>query len=99
MGVQVVVADGTMINFTKQRPEAISSGKFLFIDRADDPFATGHVYNVIEGIQCALERGQGGRAYLIRDQEVSTFREFVGLIANSQGVSIDGLRSMSCHIG
>jgi nucleoside-diphosphate-sugar epimerase len=81
-------------NFSKLLPEAISSGKFAFIDQGDYPFATGHVNNVIEGVQCALERGQGGRAYLIRDQEVTTFREFVGLIANSQGVSIDGVRSM-----
>jgi nucleoside-diphosphate-sugar epimerase len=81
-------------NFSKQLPQAISSGQFAFIDRGDYPFATCHVDNVVEGIQRALEHGQGGRAYFIRDQEVKTFREFIGLIANSQGLSIEGLRSM-----
>jgi nucleoside-diphosphate-sugar epimerase len=80
--------------FTEQLPQALSSDQFAFIDRGDYPFATCHVDNVIEGIQCALEGGQGGRPYFIRDQEVDTFRHFIGLIANSQGVSIEGVRSM-----
>lgn len=81
-------------NFSKQLPQAIGSGRFAFIDRGDYPFATAHVVNVVEAVQRALENGQGGRAYFIRDQEVKTFREFIGLIANTQGVSIDNLRSM-----
>jgi len=56
--------------------------------------AFAHVVNVVEAVQRALEYGQGGRVYFIRDQEVKTFREFIELIANTQGVSIDGLRSM-----
>lgn len=85
---------GPVDNFSKQLPQVISSGQFAFIDGGDFPFATCHVDNVVEGIQLALEHGQGGRAYFIRDQEVNTFREFIGLIATSQGVSIEGLRSM-----
>lgn len=81
-------------NFSKQLPRAISSGQFAFVDRGDYPFATAHVVNVVEAVQRALENGQGGRAYFICDQAVKTFREFIGLIANTQGVSIDGLRSM-----
>jgi nucleoside-diphosphate-sugar epimerase len=81
-------------NFSKQLPHAISSGQFAFIDRGDYPFVTGHVDNVVEGIQRALEHGDGGRAFFIHDQETKTFREFVGLIAGAQGVSIDGVRSM-----
>jgi nucleoside-diphosphate-sugar epimerase len=81
-------------NFSKQLPQAIASGQFAFIDRGDYPFATGHVDNMVEGIQRALEHGEGGRAYFIHDQETKTFREFVGLIAGAQGVSIDGVRSV-----
>ena len=81
-------------NFSKQLPRAISSGQFAFIDRGDYPFATAHVVNVVEAVQRALENGPGARAYFICDQEVKTFREFISLIANTQGVSIDGLRSM-----
>ena len=80
--------------FSKQLPQAVSSGQFAFIDRGDYPFATCHVLNVVEGIERGLERGQGGHAYFIRDQEVRTFREFISLIAQAQGVSIDGIRSI-----
>jgi nucleoside-diphosphate-sugar epimerase len=81
-------------NFSKQLPQAISSGQFAFIDHGDYLFATCHVDNVVEGIQRALEHGNGGRAYFIHDQETKTFREFVGLIAGAHGVSIDSVRSM-----
>lgn len=80
--------------FSKQLPQALSSGHFAFIDRGDYPFATCHVLNVVEGVERALERGQGGHVYFIRDQEVRTFREFISLIAQAQGLSIDGVRSI-----
>lgn len=80
--------------FSRALPEAINTGRFAFIDRGDYEFATCHVDNVIEAVQCALERGEGGRAFFIKDREVQTFREFVASLANLQGLSIDKLRSM-----
>ena len=47
-----------------------------------------------EAILCALERGDGGRAYFITDREGQTFREFVASLASVQGLSIDKLRSI-----
>ena len=55
---------------------------------------TCHVNNVIEAVQCALERGAGGHAYFVNDQETQTFRAFIGMIASLQNLSIDKLRSM-----
>ncbi|MCY9659904.1 NAD-dependent epimerase/dehydratase family protein [Paenibacillus chondroitinus] len=80
--------------FSRALPEAVRSGQFAFIDRGDYAFATCHVDNVVEAIQCALERGEGGHAFFIKDQEGQTFREFVSSLANLQGLSIDKLRSM-----
>jgi nucleoside-diphosphate-sugar epimerase len=80
--------------FSQALPEAIRSGRFAFIDRGDYPFATCHIDNVVEAIGCALERGQGGRAYFIRDRDMLTFRAFVASLANLQGMSIEKLRSM-----
>lgn len=80
--------------FSRALPEAIRSGQFAFIDRGDYAFATCHVDNVIEAIRCALERGEGGRAYFIKDREGQTFREFVASLASLQDLSIDNLRSM-----
>jgi nucleoside-diphosphate-sugar epimerase len=55
--------------FSAELPRLINSGPFAFIDRGDYPFVTCHVNNVIEAVQCALERGTGGSAYFINDQE------------------------------
>jgi nucleoside-diphosphate-sugar epimerase len=80
--------------FSRALPKAVRSGQFAFIDRGDYAFATCHVDNVVEAIQCALERGEGGRAFFIKDQEGQTFRAFVASLASLQGLSIDKLRSM-----
>ena len=80
--------------FSRALPQAINSGQFAFVDRGDYAFATCHVDNVIEAIQCALERGEGGRAYFITDTERQTFREFVASLASLQGLSIEKLRSI-----
>jgi nucleoside-diphosphate-sugar epimerase len=81
--------------FSRELPRVLKSGQFAFIDRGDYPVSTCHVDNVIEAIQCALERGTGGRAYFINDQETRTFRELIAMIASLQNLSIDKLGSMS----
>jgi nucleoside-diphosphate-sugar epimerase len=80
--------------FSRELPRAIGSGQFAFIDRGDYPFVTCHVDNVIEAVQCALERGEGGRAYFVNDRETATFRDFIAMIAGLHGLSVDRLRSM-----
>src|SRR5215472_6622167 len=80
--------------FSRALPQAINSGQFAFINRGDYAFATCHVDNVVEAVQCALERGEGGHALFITDQEKLTFRAFVASLASVQGLSIEKLRSM-----
>ena len=80
--------------FSRGLPDAITSGRFAFVDRGDYPFATCHVDNVVEAVDCALDRGDGGRAFFIADQDRQTFRAFVAALASLQGLSVDGLRSM-----
>jgi nucleoside-diphosphate-sugar epimerase len=80
--------------FSHAIPEAIESGKFAFIQRGDYPIITCHVDNVIEALVCALKRGAGGRAYWVADQETTTFRDFIGTLAQLQGLSIEKIRSM-----
>jgi nucleoside-diphosphate-sugar epimerase len=84
--------------FSKQLPHAIESGQFAFIARGEYPFSTIHVDNVVEAVQCALERGTGGRSYFINDRDLVTFREFVAGIADTEGLSIDGLRSVPYRV-
>jgi nucleoside-diphosphate-sugar epimerase len=85
--------------FSRALPQAINSGQFAFINRGDYVFDTCHLDNVFEAVQCALERGEGGRAYFITDQEKQTFREFVASLASVQGLSIEKLRSMPYWFG
>jgi nucleoside-diphosphate-sugar epimerase len=80
--------------WSRELPAAIASGQFAFINRGDYAYATCHVDNVVEAIECALERGTGGRAYFINDQEQRTFREFIASVASLGNLSIDKLRSM-----
>jgi hypothetical protein len=47
----------------KGHPRERHSGQFAFVDRGGYAFATCHVDNVIEAIQCALERGEGGQSW------------------------------------
>ena len=80
--------------WSRELPRAIKSGQFAFINRGEYAFVTCHVDNVIEAIQCALERGAGSHAYFINDREKITFREFIKNIASLQNLSIEKLRSM-----
>ena len=80
--------------FSRGLSGAIASGKFAFIERGDYPFAICHMDNVIEAVKCALERGTGGHAYFIKDRETTTFRDFIAMLADLQGLSIGGLKSV-----
>jgi nucleoside-diphosphate-sugar epimerase len=80
--------------FSRNIPHAIESGQFAFIARGDYPYSTCHVDNVVEALICALDRGEGGKAYFVRDADNTTFRAFVDSLAKLQGLSIDKLRSV-----
>jgi nucleoside-diphosphate-sugar epimerase len=80
--------------FSRGLAAAIKSGQFAFIDHGDYAFATCHVDNVVEAVECALERGDGGRAFFVSDRDKQTFREFVASLARLQGLSIEKLRSL-----
>ncbi|HEU4683633.1 MAG TPA: NAD-dependent epimerase/dehydratase family protein, partial [Nitrospira sp.] len=84
--------------FSHAIPHAIGSGQFSFINRGDYPYATCHVDNVAEAVKCALERGAGGRAYFVHDREPTTFREFIAMLAQLQGLSVDQLKSVSYRL-
>lgn len=81
--------------FSRNIPHAIGSGRFAFIARGEYPYSTCHVDNVVEALICALDRGEGGKAYFVRDRDNTTFRTFIDGLAKLQGLSIDKLRSVS----
>ena len=80
--------------FSRELPKAIASGQFAFINRGDYPYATTHGDDVVEAVQCALERGAGGHAYFINDKERRSFRDFIAMFASTKNLTVDKLRSM-----
>ena len=81
--------------FSRALPRALASGRFAFIERGEHAFSTCHVDNVIEAVQCALQRGRGGRAYFVADPDTLSFREFVASLAALQRLSVERVGSMS----
>lgn len=80
--------------WSRELPKAVAARQFGFIGRGEYAYSTCHVDNVIEAIECALERGIGGRAYFVSDRETLTFRDFVRMVARLENLSIDKLPSM-----
>lgn len=80
--------------WSRELPKAIAAHQFGFINRGDYAYSTCHVDNLIEAIECALDRGTGGRAYFVNDSETRTFRDLVRMVASLEGLAIDKLPSM-----
>jgi nucleoside-diphosphate-sugar epimerase len=57
--------------------EMVDSGRFRWIDGGDYLTSTCHIYNLVDAVLLAMERGKGGEAYFITDKEVSTMRQFM----------------------
>jgi nucleoside-diphosphate-sugar epimerase len=56
--------------------------------------STCHVDNVCEGALLAAERGRPGEAYFLTDGPPVEFRDFVTRMLATQGLSVDGVRSI-----
>lgn len=84
--------------FSREIPDAIGSGRFVFVDRGDYPFSTCHVDNVVEAVRLGLDHGAGGGAYFVNDCETTTFRDFIAKLAQLQGLSIEKVRSISYRL-
>ncbi len=72
---------------------AKENGDFAWLDGGRHRTSTVHVFNVAHALQLALTRGDGGRAFFVVDDGVTTYREFLGALAKTQGVDL-GTRSL-----
>lgn len=73
---------------------AAKAGRFAWIAGGRPLTSTAHVANVVAALECALERGRGGRAYFVADDGTRTYRDFIGALARTQGVEL-GERELS----
>ena len=67
--------------------EGTRSGQFRWIGGGRQLTSTTHIDNTVEGLLLAAERGRGGRAYFVTDGAPVVFREFVGELIATQGVT------------
>jgi nucleoside-diphosphate-sugar epimerase len=66
--------------------DAAQEGKFAWISGGDHLTSTTHVYNVVEGLLLAAEKGRAGEAYFVLDDGDVEFREFISEMLDTQGV-------------
>ena len=67
--------------------EGTRSGAFRWVGGGRQRTSTTHVDNTVEGLLCAAEHGRGGRIYFVTDGEPVVFRDFVGDLIATQGVT------------
>jgi nucleoside-diphosphate-sugar epimerase len=67
--------------------EGTRSGQFRWVGGGRQLTSTTHVDNTVEGLLAAAEHGRGGRAYFVTDGAPVVFREFVGELIATQGVT------------
>jgi len=67
--------------------EGTQSGAFRWVGGGRFRTSTTHVDNTVEGLLCAAENGRSGRAYFVTDGRDVVFREFVGELIATQGVT------------
>lgn len=68
--------------------EMAARGRFRWIDGGRQATSTTHVRNLARAVELAAERGQGGRAYFVADDERSTMRSFLTRLLATRGVTL-----------
>lgn len=66
----------------------IEKGAFAWVNGGKSKTSTTHVENLVHCVQLALDKGKGGEAYFVTDDEIVTFREFLTRLVATQGVEI-----------
>jgi len=67
--------------------EMVRRGRFAWVGGGRHRTSTTHVDNVIEGLLLGATRGRPGNAYFVTDGEPVVFRDFIGDLLATQGVS------------
>ena len=70
--------------------EMARSGRFAWIGHGAVRTSTCHVHNLTHAIELALTRGEGGRAYFVADEGVTTVRSFLEALAATRSVELPG---------
>jgi nucleoside-diphosphate-sugar epimerase len=67
--------------------EMVRGGRFAWIGGGRHRTSTTHVDNTVEGLMLGATRGRPGEVYFVTDGEPVVFREFVGELLATQGMT------------
>ncbi|MBV1915790.1 MAG: NAD-dependent epimerase/dehydratase family protein [Pseudomonadales bacterium] len=68
--------------------EAVRQDKFMWIGGGEALTASTYIDNLVDAIELALEKGSGGEAYFIVDQQSHSFRELLSGMLETQNLTV-----------
>lgn len=68
--------------------DAAEKGMFRWIDNGRCTTSTTHIDNLVYAVTLAIEKGKGGEAYFVTDNENHSFHDFLTRLLNTQGISV-----------
>lgn len=77
----------------------VASGSFMWIGGGKAKTSTVYIDNVVEGIRLALEKGRGGEAYFLTDDEVTTMRDIIEGMAAADGFELPNKNAPAWVVG
>lgn len=66
--------------------ESVRSGRFALPDGGRQLMSTSHVDNVVECVLRAAEKGRGGEAYFVADDDTSTLKDVIASLLATHGL-------------
>lgn len=79
--------DETVLKAMKRMSD---EGSWVWLDQGRARTSTCYVGNLVHAIELALERGEGGQAYFITDDEDRTIKDFLTRYADAAGIALKG---------
>lgn len=68
--------------------DAAEKGMFRWIDNGRCITSTTHIDNLVYAVTLAIEKGKGGEAYFVTDNENHSFHDFLTRLLNTQGIGV-----------
>jgi len=77
----------------------VKAGSFMWIAGGAAKTSTVYIDNVVEGIRLCLEKGRGGEAYFITDDETTTMRKIIEGMADADGFELPDKNAPAWLVG
>lgn len=68
--------------------ETVHAGRWQWVDGGKQAMSSCHVDNLCDALILAADRGRGGQAYFVADNEESTLKSFISALLSTRGVTV-----------